>query len=61
MDILWQYLIEFPYSSVTKFCLLRSQILLRNASKISVREVYEIPDKNLYDYIKGGNYFRKYF
>lgn len=58
VDTLWQFLIEFPYSSVTNFCLLRCQILLRNISKITVRELYQIPDNNLIDNIKTGKYFK---
>uniref|UniRef100_A0A914C964 Ectopic P granules protein 5 homolog n=1 Tax=Acrobeloides nanus TaxID=290746 RepID=A0A914C964_9BILA len=51
---LWQFLVAFPYGSVTEYCRQRCQILLRNSTTTNVGKLYEIPDTELAGILKRG-------
>ncbi|KAH7701801.1 Protein EPG-5, partial [Aphelenchoides avenae] len=51
---LWQFLVDFPYGTVTENCRMRCQILLRNSATTSVQKLYDIPDAAVAEHLKAG-------
>jgi hypothetical protein len=44
---LWQFLVEFPFDTITDFCRIRCMLLLRNPTNTTLSELYTINDAKL--------------
>lgn len=51
---LWQFLVDFPYSSVTESCRQRCQLLLRSPNLYTIAKLYEIPDDSVVNALRNS-------